>query len=62
MNYALCIMNYFVSLQTENLTKRDYEQKQTSSFDSGNNGHRHHIPVRMRKKYQRTGWATPMTV
>ena len=43
MNYALCIMNYFVSLQTENLTKRDYEQKQTSSFDSGNNGHRHHI-------------------
>ncbi len=35
MNYALCIMNYFVSLHTDNFQKWIYEHNQTSLFDAG---------------------------
>jgi len=57
MNYALCIMNYFVSLHTDNLQKWIYEHNQTSLFDAGGDARCRHFPVWMRRKYQRTGKA-----
>ena len=52
MNYALCIMNYFVSLHTDNLQKWIYEHNQTSLFDAGGDARCRHFPVWMRRKYQ----------
>ena len=51
VNYALCIMNYFVSLHTNNLQKWIYEHNQTSLFDAGGDARCRHFPVWMRRKH-----------